>query len=468
MTLGDIAVKELVNLVQNNQPFLIKRTLEYAKLYGYTKYTSTLEEAWVASISGLSKAFTDAILSGSGVPEIEVDHDFTDDPIAAFGVFEAQMHRHRGISLTMFLSLMKYYRQAYLDLFHESVLECERLQTYLLWANRFFDNVEIAYIGEWTSQSADAVTQELQMTNMRLTNEKNKYVTIFESSSNPAFVIDSKHCCMNMNYAAVQILQGNTQSPGSIYYSTQKEPRPVSDVLPWLNADYLEFIKSCEVEISIEKEFDSPTQGKRTIAVKFHKMLDVSSKYDGTVIIFNDLTDYKIIEEKLKYMSFHDQLTGLHNRAYLEEMLHSIIKGDFNPVGIISIDIDGLKLVNDNLGHAAGDALLVNASEVLKKSFRKSDIIMRVGGDEFGVIMPLSDAEAMRQTCKRVKENTISYNKNTDLPLSLSVGWAVGHIHDRHSITATIKDADDRMYEEKRTNHDNYTEMFHKRFGLHK
>lgn len=462
-------MEKLTNIIQNNQPFLIKRTLKYAKLYGYTKYTSTLEEAWAASISGLSKAFSDALLSGSGVPEIKADHDFKDDPITAFGMLEAKLHRHRGISLIMFLSLMKYYRQAYLDLLYESVSERGRVQRYLLWTNRFFDNVEIAYIGEWTNQSTDTVTEELRMTNMRLTNEKNKYLTIFESSPNPAFVIDSKHNCINMNYAAIQALQENVQNPGSVYYSTQKEPRLIKDVLPWLDKDYFDFIKSCELEISIEKKFDSPTQGKRTIAVKFHKMLDVSNKFDGTVIIFNDLTDYKIIEEKLKYMSFHDQLTGLHNRAYLEEILIGIVKGERNPVGIISIDIDGLKLVNDNWGHAAGDALLVNASQLLKQSFRKSDIIVRVGGDEFCVVLPLSDAQSVKQACGRVKENTLSYNKtNADLPLSLSIGWAVGNVHDKDSITATIKDADDRMYEKKRTNHTHYVKMFHDQLELQK
>ncbi|MDD2371150.1 MAG: GGDEF domain-containing protein [Firmicutes bacterium] len=195
-------------------------------------------------------------------------------------------------------------------------------------------------------------------------------------------------------------------------------------------------------------------------------MLDVSNKYDGTVIIIDDLTDYKIIEERLQYLSFHDQLTGLFNRTYMEDIVNSIIKGDYNPVGIVVIDIDGLKLVNDNLGHAQGDALIINASKILNKSFRKSDIILRVGGDEFTVIMPFSDGKAVELASERVRKNLISYNKkNIKLPLSVSIGWSIGNIYDNDSVTATIKEADDQMYKEKETNHKKFVEFFNERIN---
>ncbi|MDD2371151.1 MAG: hypothetical protein PHQ32_04035 [Firmicutes bacterium] len=246
-------MQELIDLVKNNQSFLIKRILHYAQLLGYTKYTSTLEEAWALSIAGLTKGFVEGIESDRSIPEIEVDHDFSESPISAFGILEARKHRNRGVSLTMFLSFIKYYRQAYIDLLEESDLELDRLKTYRLWTNRFFDINEISYINEWTTQSEETVLNKIQVNMMKMTNEKNKYLTIFESSSNPTFIIDSKHQCININYSGLVILHKDQTNPGSVYYSNQKNPEFIHDILPWLNDDYMEFVKSAETSRNIEK-----------------------------------------------------------------------------------------------------------------------------------------------------------------------------------------------------------------------
>ncbi len=439
----------------------MRRILEYAKLLGYTKYTSTLEEAWAASISGLSAAFVDALHISSGISDIEVDHDFSNDPISSFGVIEAQRHRGRGITMKSFLSLMKYYRQSYHDLIDEKFSDPQKLPLYHQWINRFFDHNEIAFTIEWTGLSQNAINDELQTTNIKLTNEKNKYLTIFESSPNPSFLIDTEHHCINMNFAALQMLQKEAHSPGLIYYSTQETPKTIKDVMPWLYDDYIKFVESHEPEMRIEKEFSSPTMGHRIVQVILRKMLDVSSKYDGTIIIFNDLTDYKTIEQKLRYISFHDKLTGLYNRTYLEEAVRNISKGGFSPVGIVSIDIDGLKLVNDQYGHLSGDALLVAASKIIRSSFRKNDIVVRIGGDEFIIIMPSSEKAAVEQACLRIKAQIESYNKaDPPFPLSMSVGGSITDRHDPKSINDAVKEADSRMYAEKKINHKNYRQLF--------
>ncbi len=137
---------EFIQLIEKSQSFLMKRILHYAKLHNYTMYTSTLEDAWALSIRGLTSALVAAIHHDEKVPEIEVDHDFKNNAISAFGVLEAQKHRHRGISLEMFLSFFKYYRQAYLDLVRESVDDIDTIFEYQLWINRYFDHNEIAYI----------------------------------------------------------------------------------------------------------------------------------------------------------------------------------------------------------------------------------------------------------------------------------------------------------------------------------
>jgi diguanylate cyclase (GGDEF)-like protein len=364
---------------------------------------------------------------------------------------------------------MKYYRQAYLDLLEEFVSEFDQPQIYRLWINRFFDQNEIAFVYEWTSVSKETLISELQDANLSLTNEKNKYLTIFESSPVPIIVFGSAHRCINMNYAAQQLLYQAPRFPGLVYDTAKPQCPEFNEVLPWLNQEYEDFCRENEVELQIEKEFNSPAWGYRYLDIKLHRMLDVSGKFDGTVIRFNDLTDLKKIESKLRQLGFHDQLTGLYNRAYLDEEVKRLANGGFNPVGFISIDIDGMKLVNDHFGHIAGDTLLKDVSQILKESFRASDIVVRMGGDEFGVLLPSCDAETAEQACQRVRNYVKKKNESgAELPISLSIGWAIGNFNDKSDIDQMIKNADAQMYSEKQINHQAYQVLFQERFGSEK
>lgn len=453
-------MKVFIDLVEKNQSFLVKRILHYAKLHNYTKYTSTLEEAWVLSIRGLSGALVAAINADERVPEIEVEHDFKNNAISAFGVLEAKKHRHRGISLEMFLSFIKYYRQSYLDLVRESVENIDLILKYQLWINRYFDHNEIAYIHEWTSKSDEVLISEMQRANIKMTNEKNKYLTIFESTPNAAVILDAEHRCINLNYAAQHLLKEDANTPGFVYYSEKDYPN-IDEYLPWISKEFSDFISGDITETNIEKEFDSHTQGLRHLSIKFYRMLDVSNKFEGTVIIFNDLTEYKKIEEQLRFMSFHDSLTGLYNRTYLDEELIRLSSDRFNPIGFISIDVDGLKLVNDNLGHVIGDSLLANVGKILKESFRDCDVLARMGGDEFGIIIPHCDIETTEQACQRVRSNIKKYNElHTELPISISMGWSVRNLNINSNFVEIIKEADSRMYADKILNHARYVDVF--------
>lgn len=454
-------MQKFIDLINSNQAFLLKRILEYAKRYGYVKYTSTLEEAWIASVGGLSKTLVSAMQLGPSIPEIQVDYDFLNCPIAAFGIVEAQKHRQRGVSLEMFLSLMKYYRQSYLDLVKDTIAEPEAQHFFQLWILRFFDITEIAFCSEWNMQSNDAKLGELQQANRRLTNEKNKYLTIYESTPTSALILDADHRCSNMNYAAQQLLQKSTHAPGYIYYADAAENLQLGELLPGLVDAYMEFYNGSAAEKSFEADFDSPSMGIRNLLVKFRKMLDVSDKFEGTVILLNDMTEFKGIEDQLRSLSFHDQLTGLYNRAYMEEELIRLSSGRVNPVAFISIDIDGLKLVNDNYGHSAGDALLITVSLLLKRCFRKNDVLVRFGGDEFIIILPTCDAETVNKACQKIRGEINKHNKNSaNFPISLSIGATSGNLLCSSNSREFLKDADRKMYAEKQTNHPQYETLF--------
>jgi diguanylate cyclase (GGDEF)-like protein len=164
---------------------------------------------------------------------------------------------------------------------------------------------------------------------------------------------------------------------------------------------------------------------------------------------FVDISERKEMEEKLKHLSLHDPLTNLFNRTHFEQELQRLSVELRGPVGIVVCDLDGLKLVNDTLGHEAGDQLLVAAARVIQECFGKEDLVARVGGDEFAVILTPTSKETVQAACRRLREMVADYNSRTpELPLSLSIGFAVegerlGNLGDLY------KEADNQMYREK-------------------
>ncbi len=157
----------------------------------------------------------------------------------------------------------------------------------------------------------------------------------------------------------------------------------------------------------------------------------------------------KEIEIKLKYFSMHDQLTGLYNRMFFEEVLRRVGKSRDYPVTLVIADVDGLKLVNDTLGHSAGDELLQGSAQVLEASLRQGDILARLGGDEFGAILTDTSGKEAAAIKNRIHANLQEYNQRhmTRAPLSISVGVATAE--GATSLSETMKKADEQMYLEK-------------------
>jgi len=457
-------LEKLIELIQNSQSFLLKQILYYAKIHDYVKYSSTLEEAWVASVTGLSDALIGCIQNDKKIPELNVDQDFISEPITEFGRIEALRHRQRGISLEMYLGLIKYYRQTYIDLIMNSITDQKQQILYTLWINRFFDQNEIAFCKEWNVQSKETLLSELQLTNREIVNEKNKYLTIFESIPIPVILFDTEDYCNNINFAAQYFLQENLYSPGYVYYAEDQKQKAES-VIPCFYEEYQAFCKGSEHEATIEKDCESPIHGKKNVIIKFRRMLDVSGKFMGTVIILNDQTERKQIEEKLRHMSFHDMFTDLYNRSYLEQEIKRLSSKKGDSVGIVSCDIDGLKIVNDNLGHYAGDSLIKLVANILKSSFREIDMVCRIGGDEFLALMPSIDDDTVQNSCQKIHMQIEQHNANHKKePISVSVGRATGRVLSNKDIPEIIKQADNIMYSEKKMNHENYDMLFFERF----
>jgi len=170
---------------------------------------------------------------------------------------------------------------------------------------------------------------------------------------------------------------------------------------------------------------------------------------DTVLSVARDITERKELEEKLRFITMHDSMTGLYNRAYFDEEVLRLEAARELKAGVIGCDVDGLKLINDSMGHQAGDALLRSAGAAIASAVREGDFVARVGGDEFVVILYNIDGPGIKKVMDRIRAATAKQNKlEPGLPLSISLGCAVA-TEETKDIHQLLKEADDNMYREK-------------------
>jgi diguanylate cyclase (GGDEF)-like protein len=161
----------------------------------------------------------------------------------------------------------------------------------------------------------------------------------------------------------------------------------------------------------------------------------------------HEINQRSLVEEQLRYQSTHDALTGIYNRAYFEAELKRLDQSDHHPVSIIIADLDDLKSVNDRQGHAAGDDQLRCLADLLRHSIRSSDVLARIGGDEFAILLPLADDATLSQVQDRIQSTLAAHNRqHPDQAVRVSIGAATAV--DGNLVQAQLL-ADHLMYEEK-------------------
>ncbi|MBS3985430.1 MAG: diguanylate cyclase [Selenomonadales bacterium] len=152
-------------------------------------------------------------------------------------------------------------------------------------------------------------------------------------------------------------------------------------------------------------------------------------------------------EEEIHHLSFHDHLTGLYNRRYLDAEIKRLDVYDQLPLSIIMADVNGLKVVNDTYGHLYGDDLLRSAALAIQTSCRPEDVVARWGGDEFLVLMPQADALATEAVAKAIVANCRAARVG-DVPVSVAIGIAT-KIDTEQDLFTVLRTAEDAMYKNK-------------------
>jgi diguanylate cyclase (GGDEF)-like protein/PAS domain S-box-containing protein len=283
----------------------------------------------------------------------------------------------------------------------------------------------------------------------KLSESKNQLQAILDNSTSVIYLKDLRGCYLLVN-----------RRYEKLFNLTRKDilGKRSEDIHPKELAELYNFndqkVLKDRIPLEVEEVIPGPDGPLTYISAKF-PMLNTIGEIYGVCSIATEITLQKSNEEALRHQSVRDPLTDLFNRRYMEESLEREIrhaKRDQNPIGIILLDIDQFKHINDTLGHAAGDAVLCALGSFLKANIRGGDIACRYGGDEFVLIFPdaglnetLERAEYLRETVINLK---VQYDGKLLDPIMFSAGVTVFPTHGETS-EVLLQIADQALYHAK-------------------
>ncbi len=294
-------------------------------------------------------------------------------------------------------------------------------------------------------------TAELESTNRELKENKDQLQLILDSTAEAIYGIDNKGNCTFCNASCVEMLGYKHQDEliGKNMHFQIHHSRRDGTSMP---LDECKMFKALKAGKGVNADDELFWRADHTsFDVEYHSYPQYKNgEIIGAVVTFMDNTERKENEEHIKYLGSHDALTGLYNRRYFTDELKKIDTKKNLPISIIFGDINGLKLTNDVFGHAAGDALISKCAEIMNLACREEDIVARVGGDEFVILLPNREVSDARKIITRIK-NELAKEQIAAIKCSMSMGCYM-KTSANQDIMITMENAENEMYKEKTLN----------------
>jgi diguanylate cyclase (GGDEF)-like protein/PAS domain S-box-containing protein len=296
--------------------------------------------------------------------------------------------------------------------------------------------------------------KELQIYNTRFTESQDtlrkseeRYRSLVESTEDSIYLVDRKYCYVFMNQKHLARLG---------YSADEFTGRPYSDFHS--EEETREFTGAVDHVIATGKSLQQEHKSMRDDRY-FLRTLSPVKEADSTVsavtVVSKQFTERKAMEEELRKLSLTDELTNLYNRRGFMTLAEQQIKmaNRLNrELLLISADLDDLKVINDTYGHQEGDRALIDIAVILKETFRSSDIIARIGGDEFAALQMKNPDNNITITSSRLQDAVGRHNAETERPytLSISIGTEIYNPEQPKSLEELLANADGKMYEQKK------------------
>jgi diguanylate cyclase (GGDEF)-like protein/PAS domain S-box-containing protein len=281
-----------------------------------------------------------------------------------------------------------------------------------------------------------------------LRKSEERYRALVESTDDSIYLVNRQYCYVFMN-------QNHLARLG--HSADEFFGQPYSEFHP--EEESQQFEAAVDEVFAMGKSIQQEHQRDRD-NVYFLRTLSPVREKGGTIsavmIISKQITERKKIEDELRKLSLSDELTGLYNRRGFMTLVTQQIKIANRlkrELLLISTDLDDLKVINDTMGHKEGDQALIYAASILLETFRDSDIIARIGGDEFVVLQIRAPDDSLSVSTDRLHENLAKHNLHSEKPykLSLSLGSVVYNPADRKTLDQLLEEADAKMYEQKKS-----------------
>ncbi len=259
---------------------------------------------------------------------------------------------------------------------------------------------------------------------------------IFQSTLDGHFIVANPACARILGFNSPEELI--TQGPNGErnYFVDQERYRELQRLLEEKGV-----VENFEVEV-YRRDGEKIWISMNALAIRDPRGL--VQFYEGTL---ENITERKWADDQIRYLTFHDKLTGLYNRLYFEEELRRLDTERQLPISLIMGDVNGLKLVNDAFGHQEGDKLLIRIAGILKDCCRKEDVVARLGGDEFAIFLPRTSNRVTTEIMDRIR-NACQQANYGPIQLSIAMG-AVTKEDPNQSIQEVLREAEERMYRNK-------------------